>query len=147
LKLTCPGKRVLLGGGYQRTTGRSSEGNIITESRALSKKAWRVTSHGQDTFGGELTGIASCVRSKKPILKEVRATVPIGTNQTATATSRKCPGKRKPAFGGFQTASDGSVMYFGGYFTSKGAWAATAYNSGAPTTLTAHLYCLRPFSK
>jgi hypothetical protein len=38
-------------------------------------------------------------------------------------------------------------MYFGGYFTSKGAWAATAYNSGAPTTLTAHLYCLRPFSK
>ena len=29
-------------------------------------------------------------------------------------------------------------MYFGGYFTSGGTWAATAYNSGPPTTLTAY---------
>ena len=147
LTMNCKGRRVLLGGGYQRTTGRSADGNLITEAHAISNKAWRVKSHGQGSFGGELTGIAYCVRSKKPILKEVSATVPIGTNQTATATTRKCPGKRRGAFGGFQTASDGSVMYFGGYFTSKGAWAATAFNSGPPTTLTAHMYCLRPFNK
>ena len=38
-------------------------------------------------------------------------------------------------------------MYFGGYVTAAGTWAATGYNSGAPSTLTAYAYCLRPFAK
>jgi hypothetical protein len=38
-------------------------------------------------------------------------------------------------------------MYFGGYFTSGGTWAATAFNEGPPTTLEANMYCIRPFSK
>ncbi len=147
LRLKCPGRRVLLGGGYQRTTGRSNDGNIITESRAVSSKAWRVTSHGQGRFGGELTGIAYCIRAKKPVLKAVSAPTQIGTRETATATTPRCPKGRRPAFGGFKAPSDGSVMYFGGYFTSAGAWAATAFNSGAPATLTAYSYCLRPYSK
>ncbi|CAN5504021.1 hypothetical protein BH20ACT15_BH20ACT15_11390 [soil metagenome] len=62
------------------------------------------------------------------------------------ATTPRCPKGHKPAFGGFQANSSG-ITYFGGYFTSSGAWAATAYNSGAPTTLNSYLYCLRPFSK
>lgn len=147
LTMNCTGKRVLLGGGYQRTTGRSTEGNIITESHAVGNKQWKVSSHGQNKFGGELTGIAYCVRSKKPILKQVSASVPIGTDATATATTAGCPKGRKPAFGGFEAPGDGSVFSFGGYFTSSGSWAATAYNSGPPATLTAHLYCLRPFGK
>lgn len=147
LTMSCKGKRTLLGGGYQRTTGRSGKGNVITESQAISNKAWKVTSHGLAQFGGELTGIAYCVRSKKPILKEISASVPIGTNETATATTGNCPKGSKPAFGGFDTSSDGNVMYFGGYFTTAGTWAATAFNSGPPATLNAHLYCLKPFKK
>ena len=147
LTLNCKGDRTLLGGGFQRTTGRSRDGNLITEARAISGKAWRVTSHGQGSFGGELTGMAYCVKSKKPVLKELSATVQIGNDQTATATTPSCPKGRKGAFGGFETASDGSVMYFGGYFTSSGAWAASGYNSGPPTSLTAYVYCLRPFKK
>ena len=38
-------------------------------------------------------------------------------------------------------------MSFGGYVTTAGTWAATAYNSGAPSTLTAYAYCIRPFKK
>ena len=147
LTMSCKGKRTLLGGGYQRTTGRSQDGNLITESHAISSDAWQVTSHGQGKFGGELTGIAYCIGSKKPVLKEVSASVPIGTRETATATTPLCSKGRRGAFGGFKTVSDGSVMYFGGYFTPGGAWAATAYNSGPPTTLTAYQYCLRPFAK
>jgi hypothetical protein len=147
LTMNCTGKRTLLGGGYQRTTGRSNHGDIITESRAVGTDAWTVTARGIGNFGGELTGIAYCIKSKKPIQKEVSATVPIGTNETATATTPGCPKGRRPSFGGFQTASDGSVMYFGGYFTTAGTWAATAFNSGPATTLTAYMYCLRPFNK
>ena len=80
-------------------------------------------------------------------LKAVSAPTQIGTRETATATTPRCPKGRRPAFGGFKAPSDGSVMYFGGYFTSAGAWAATAFNSGAPATLTAYSYCLRPYSK
>lgn len=147
LTMSCNGKRVLMGGGYQRTTGRSNAGNVITESHAVDDKTWKVTSHGLAQFGGELTGIAYCIKSKQPILKQVSATVPLATDATATATTAGCGGGRKPAFGGFETASTGDVMYFGGYFTTSGTWAATAYNEGPPTSLTAHLYCIRPFKK
>lgn len=147
LTLNCKGKRVLMGGGYQRTTGRSNKGNVITESRAISDKAWQVTSRGLAAFGGELTGIAYCIKSKQPILKEVSASVPLATDATATATTPGCPKGRKPAFGGFKTASTGDVMYFGGYFTTAGTWAATAFNEGPATTLEAYMYCIRPFNK
>lgn len=141
------GKRKLLGGGYQRTTGRSKDGNLITESHAVGN-AWQVTSHGQGKFGGELTGIAYCLKGTGGgLIREVSATVPIDTRGTATATTPGCPKGRRIAFGGFKSADDGSVMYFGGYVTGAGTWAATAYNSGAPTTLTAYAYCLRPFNK
>jgi hypothetical protein len=148
LTMTCPGQRVLLGGGHQRTTGTSKDGNLITESHAISRKAWRVTSHGQGKFGGEMTGIAYCIRSKKPVLTEVTATATLAPGTTGTATTAGCPKGRRPAFGGFLLPSDGSVMSFGGFFTSAGAWAASAHNSGpAAAIITAYLYCLRPFNK
>ncbi len=146
LTLSC-GRRKLLGGGYQRTTGRSKDGNLITESHAVGN-AWKVTSHGQGKFGGELTGFAYCLTGTGGgLLKEVSTSVPIDTRSTATATTPGCPKGRRIAFGGFKAPDDGSVMYFGGYVTSAGTWAATGYNSGAPSTLTAYAYCLRPFNK
>jgi hypothetical protein len=146
LTLSC-GKRKLMGGGYQRTTGRSRDGNLITESRAVGN-AWKVTSHGQGKFGGELTGFAYCLTGTGGgLLREVSSSVPIGTRETATATTPGCPKGRRIAFGGFKAPDDGSVMYFGGYVTAAGTWAATGYNSGPPSTLTAYAYCLRPFAK
>ena len=146
LTMSC-GKRKLMGGGYQRTTGRSKEGNIITESHAVGN-AWKVTSHGQEKFGGELTGIAYCLKGTGGgLVTEVTGTSPIGTGETATATTGRCPGGRRIAFGGFKAADDGSVVSFGGYVTTGGTWATTAYNKGAPSTLTAYAYCIRPFNK
>jgi hypothetical protein len=147
LTMNCTGNRVLLGGGYQRTTGTSKDGNIITESRAVSSKAWRVTAHGQGGFGGELTGFAYCVRSKRPVLEEASATATVDTGGTGTPTTPGCPKGQRLAFGGFKAPDDGSVTYLGGYFTSTGGWTATAYNAGAAATLTAYGYCLRPFPK
>ncbi len=147
LTMSC-GKRKLMGGGYQRTTGSSKDGNLITESHAVGN-AWQVTSHGQGKFGGELTGIAYCLKGTGGgLVTEVTGTASIAPAGTATATTSGCPGGRKIAFGGFKTAEDGTVMYFGGYVTTAGAWATTAYNNGtAPQTLTAYAYCIRPFKK
>lgn len=146
LTMSC-GKRKLMGGGYQRTTGRSADGNLILESRAVGN-AWRVRSRGQGKFGGELTGIAYCLKGTGGgLIKEVKASVPIGTNETATATTPGCPKGRRIAFGGFNVANGAGFMYFGGYVTSGGTWAATGFNSGAPDTLTAYAYCIRPFNK
>jgi hypothetical protein len=146
LTMSC-GKRKLMGGGYQRTTGRSKDGNLITQSRAAGN-AWQVTSRGQGKFGGELTGIAYCLKGTGgKLIKEVKSTVPIGMRETATATTPRCPKGRRIAFGGFDVASDSTFFYFGGYVTTGGTWAATGYNSGAPTTLTAYAYCIRPFNK
>ena len=147
LTMSC-GKRKLMGGGYQRTTGRSKAGNIITQSHAVGN-AWQVTSYGQSGFGGELTGIAYCLKGTGGgLVTEVTGTTSIAAGQTGTATTNGCPGGRRIAFGGFRTADDGSVMSFGGYVTTAGTWAATAHNKGPnAATLTAYAYCIRPFKK
>ena len=38
---TCPGRRHLFSGGFQRTDFISQGGNYVTESRAISDKSWR----------------------------------------------------------------------------------------------------------
>ena len=68
---TCPGRRHLFGGGFQRTDFTARGGDYITESRAISDKSWSVTGRAFGQFGGELTAIAYCWRSKKPLLTEV----------------------------------------------------------------------------
>jgi hypothetical protein len=139
----CAGKRVLIGGGYQRTNFTHQGGIIATESHAISKKAWLVTAHGLGRFGGQATSIGYCVRSKKPLLKEVTATIPVLPGQSATATTVPCPGKRLLAFGGFSTPADGTVLSTGGSF-QNGAWSVSGYNTSLlPGTLTAYGYCLK----
>ncbi len=146
LTMSC-GKRKLMGGGYQRTTGRSKDGNVILQSRAAGN-AWQVTSRGQGKFGGELTGIAYCLKGTGGgLIKERKATVPIATGETATAITPPCPKNRRIAFGGFDVGDGSGFMYFGGYATTGRTWAATGYNGGPATTLTAYAYCIRPFKK
>src|SRR5262249_30635855 len=78
---TCPGRRFLFGGGFQRTDFVTRGGDYITDSHAISAKSWAVTGHAFGSFGGELTAIAYCWRSKKPLLTEVSASTQIPSDR------------------------------------------------------------------
>ena len=85
----CPGKTVLVSGGFQRTNSGPRGGTTVTESRAVGPKAWRVTGTGFGLFGGELTAMAYCVRHKGPILTEV-------SESAAIRPDRRRPRRRRP---------------------------------------------------
>lgn len=109
---TCPGKRRLFGGGFQRTNFVSRGGNYVTASHAISPKTWLVSGRAFGGFGGELTAIADCRRSGKPLVTEVSAT------------------------------TSGSTLFANGYLNADGSWSAGGYNAfGPPAVLTAYGYC------
>jgi len=140
---TCPGRRHLFGGGFQRTDFVARGGDYITESRAISGKSWSVTGRAFGGFGGELTAIAYCWHSKKPLLTEVSASTSVGTGQFATATTPSCPAGNL-VFGGFSTSPTGSSLFTNGFINTNGSWQASAYNHFGPSgTLTAYGYCLK----
>jgi hypothetical protein len=139
---TCPGNRELFGGGFQRTDFTARGGDYITESRATSDKSWSVTGHAFGGFGGELTAIAYCWHSKKPLLTEVSASASVPTGRLATATTPSCPAGHL-VFGGFSSSPSGSVLLTNGFFAGN-AWSASAMNHFGPTaSLTAYGYCLK----
>jgi hypothetical protein len=140
---TCPGNRHLFGGGFQRTDFIARGGDYVTESRAISDKAWRVTGSAFGGFGGELTAIAYCWRSKKPLLTEVSGSAAAGTGQFATASTPPCP-TGHIVFGGFSTSPTGSMLFTNGAFTGSGGWSASAQNHFGPAaSITAYGYCLK----
>lgn len=139
---TCPGRRHLFGGGFQRTDFRAAGGDYVTESRRISDKSWSVTAHGFGAFGGELTAIAYCWRSKNPLLTEVSGSASVSTGGFATATTPPCPTGRL-VFGGFSSSPSGSVLLTNGAFNADGSWSASAMNHFGPAAnLTAYGYCL-----
>lgn len=145
LILKCPGRRQLMGGGYQQTERISRQGNFATESRATSSKTWRVagTATG-DWQNGKMVGIAYCLRSKKPLIREVSASVDIGRSSNGSATTPKCPKGRTLAFGGFSTPEDGSILYLGGSMDPGGTWTVQGFNqTGTTGKLTGYGYCLQ----
>jgi hypothetical protein len=138
---TCPGRRHLFGGGFQRTDFTARGGDYITESRAISDKSWSVTGHAFGGFGGELTAIAYCWRSKKPLLTEVSGSASVATGGFATATTPSCP-VGHIVFGGF--SSSPSLLFTNGAFTGNGGWSASAQNHFGPAaSITAYGYCLK----
>ena len=140
---TCPGNRELFGGGFQRTDFMAQGGDYITESRAISDKAWSVTGHAFGGFGGELTAIAYCWRSKKPLLTEVSGAVTVPAGRFAAASTPPCP-VGHVVFGGFSSSPSGSLFLAGGAFTGSGGWSASAMNHFGPTaSFTAYGYCLK----
>jgi hypothetical protein len=140
---TCPGNRRLFGGGFQRTDFTARGGDYITESRATSDKSWSVTGRAFGGFGGELTAIAYCWHSKKPLLTEVSASADLGTGRFATATTPTCPAG-KIVFGGFSSTPAGSVLLTNGFFAGNGGWSASGMNQFGPTAIiTAYGYCLK----
>jgi hypothetical protein len=140
---TCPGRRHLFGGGFQRTDFTARGGDYITDSHAISDKSWSVTGRAFGQFGGELTAIAYCWRSKKPLLTEVSASADIGIGRFATATTPPCPAGHL-VFGGFSTTPAGSVLMTNGVINGDGSWSASAMNHFGPSaSITAYGYCLK----
>jgi hypothetical protein len=140
---TCPGRRHLFGGGFQRTDFTGRGGDYITESRAISSKSWAVTAHAFGDFGGELTAIGYCWRSRHPLLTEVSGSATVAPGQLGTADTPPCP-VGKPVFGGFSTSPAGSSFFTNGFFNSAGGWSASAQNHFGPAaTITAYGYCLK----
>jgi hypothetical protein len=140
----CPGGQVLFSGGFQRTDFRSPGGDYITESRAVGPKAWRVTGSAFGTGSGELTALAYCVRSKRPLLTEVSASTSVAMSQEATATTPLCPAGQKLTLGGFSANGSQHTLFAAGAINQDGTWSATSYGFFGPApTLTAYGYCLR----
>jgi hypothetical protein len=138
----CPGRRVLIGGGFQRTNFTGFGGVFATESRAISAKAWRVVAHDAMGYPGQAVALGYCIRSKNPRLTEVSGSTTLATGQVGTATTTPCPVGRL-VNGGFSVNGSVSIPPPDAYFDSQGTWSATAVNTGPPATLTAYGYCLR----
>jgi hypothetical protein len=141
----CPGRRHLIGGGFQRTTLTGAGGDYITESRAISAKAWKVTATGFGGFGGELTAIGYCLHSKKPLLTQVSNSTTVAPGQYGTTTTPPCPSGRTLVFGGFSGVPDGSTLLTNGGFDPSGGWVSSGFNrfGTGPATVTAYGYCAR----
>jgi hypothetical protein len=141
---TCPKGSQLMSGGFQRTNFRTPDGNYVTESRAVGTRSWRVTGSAFGGAGGELTSIGYCDRSKRPLLKTVKATSPIAAGALATATTPPCPKGTKLTSGGFENSSS-NALFAAGFFNKNGTWSAQSFGYFGPApALTAYGYCLRP---
>lgn len=142
----CPKGQVLFSGGFQRTNFVRHGGNYITENRAVGQRAWKVTATAFGSFGGELTSIAYCVKSKKPLLTKVGSPkVPVPDKRFVRTTTSKCPKGMRLTAGGFSTFGSPNALIADGVITKKGAWTTTAFGYfGAAPRLTAYGYCLRP---
>jgi hypothetical protein len=139
---TCPGRRHLFSGGFQRTDFTSRGGNYVIESRAISDKSWRVVGHAFGDFGGELTAIAYCTRSKRPLISEVSNSTSLAPGFGSTTTPACPPGTRMTA-GGFSSNGAISTFLTNGLINQDGTWSASGFNWGSGATLTAYGYCLR----
>jgi hypothetical protein len=139
----CPGRRHLFAGGFQRTNFSTGGGAFAIESRAVSSKAWRVVGHAFGTYGGEITAIAYCLRSKGPLLSEVSASTTLGAGALGTATTPACPAGQRLTSGGFSGPHSGSARFTDGWINADGTWSASGFNFGAAAGLTAYGYCLR----
>jgi hypothetical protein len=140
---TCPGRRHLFGGGFQRTDFTARGGDYVTDSHAISDKSWSVTGHAFGGFGGELTAIAYCWHSKKPLLTEVSASASVGIGEFATATTPPCPVGHL-VFGGFGSTPGGSILLTNGVINPDGSWSASGMNHFGPSgSITAYGYCLK----
>jgi hypothetical protein len=123
--------------------GDADEGVYVTESRMASSKSWTISATGvAGGTGGQVTAIAYCRKSRKPLITEVQGAPGIATPAaTATSTAPPCPAGRHLIAGGFSAPP--SVRVFDGGFRDKNTWTASAasYNGGSGA-VTALGYCL-----
>lgn len=140
----CPRGQYLVSGGFQRTNFKTPGGDYVTESRAVGPRAWRVTGRAFGDFGGELSAIAYCDRSKRPLLTEVSRSTPLPAGQSAAATTPACPRGRRLTSGGFSANGSQQTFFAGGSINPNGTWSVTGFGYFGPAPgLTAYGYCLR----
>jgi hypothetical protein len=140
---TCPRGNRLLAGGFQRTNFVTRGGSYITESRAVSDRAWRVSGSAFGSFGGEVAAIAYCLRSRVPLVSEVSAQGDLPIDESATTTTPACPPGSSIVAGGFATSPSGSALVSSAFFNPGGGWSTTAFNRFGPAaTVSAHGYCM-----
>jgi hypothetical protein len=140
---TCPRGNRLLAGGFQRTNFVTRGGNYVTESRAASDRSWQVSGSAFGNFGGELTAIAYCLRSRTQLVSEVASQSDLPHEESATATTPVCPPGSVMVAGGFSTSPTGPALVSSAYFNGDGSWSATAFNEFGPdAALSAHGYCM-----
>jgi hypothetical protein len=142
---TCPKGQQLMSGGFQRTDTLSWGGNYVTESRAISSRAWRVSGSAHGKFGGEITAIAYCVRDGgPPLMTEVAAEVPVPVGTAATATTPQCPDGYVLTTGGFSANGSRHMLFADGAINPDNSWSATGYGKfGDTSAMTAYGYCLQ----
>jgi hypothetical protein len=142
IRASCPGRRHLFGGGFQRTDFISAGGTYVSESRAIDARTWQVTGHAFGVMGGQLTAIAYCRRSKNPLLTEVSGSTTLSQGQYASATTPPCPPGRRLVFGGFATSPPGAVLISEGYINGGAGWTGSGFNYFGPAaTLSEYGYC------
>ena len=140
---TCPRGNRLLSGGFQRTNFVTRGGNYVTESRASSDRSWQVSGSAFGNFGGELTAIAYCLRSRGTIVSQASSETYLPVNQSATTTTPACPPGATMVGGGFATMPSGPALVSSAHFNPDGTWSATAFNEFGPdATLSAYSYCV-----
>ena len=142
----CPKGQVLMSGGFQRTNFRTPGGSYATESHAAGPSAWRVSGRAFGNAGGELTAIAYCNKSKRPLLEEVTASSgALALGQQASATTPGCPSGRRLTAGGFSFNGSNDAWFSTGFFNSEGTWSVTGYGYFGPApAITAFGYCAQP---
>jgi hypothetical protein len=143
----CPKGQQLISGGFQRTDFASDGGDYVTESRAVGTRAWKVTGSAfigsGTTGGGELSAVAYCVRSRKPILTEAAsAPTPVAQASNASATTPNCPGNLRLTTTGFALDSQ-NAFYAGSSINANGTTTANAFGYFGLANLTAYGYCQR----
>jgi hypothetical protein len=146
LTASCRGKKKVVSGGYLSTQffspgfggGPNGKGVYVTESRRTSPKQWRIIATGvPGGSGGEVNPIAYCFKSKKPLLKEVSSSTPIGTSP-ATATTPPCPRKHPLVVGGFSAPKE--IRIFDPN-PDGNAWSVSGVNFLGAGSITAYGYC------
>ncbi|MGH2957640.1 MAG: hypothetical protein ACRDL6_11675 [Solirubrobacterales bacterium] len=134
----------LFSGGFQRSNYLIYGGSYPTESRAIGKKAWRVTGSAFGAFGGELTAVALCSKDRSMPITEVSATTPVTGGRSTTVTTPPCPGGRRLTTGGFDFNGSINAFFAGGAINSDGTWTASGYGHFGPApAMTAYGYCLK----
>jgi hypothetical protein len=142
---TCPGRRHLFGGGFQRTDFLTGGGNYVTDSHAVSSKSWSVTGSAFGSFGGERIAIAYCRRSKNPLVTEVSDSTMVPPGKYATAVTPSCPPGTRIVSGGFGSSPAGPVLLTDGFINTLGGWTASGFNyfGRSAATVTAYGYCMK----
>ncbi len=140
---TCRGGKRIITGGYLSSHFFTNKGVYVTESRMANQKSWTISATGvPGGTGGQVTAIAYCTKSKKPLVSEVQSAPATATPAaTATATAPECPGKKKLIAGGFTAPPQ--VRVFDGGFRGLNTWTASAASyAGGTGAVTALGYCL-----